>query len=113
MARPLPIVPLQRGFLGAVTGLPIAQIVARGLRLNGIGCVMLGKAREAVRSFLADDTCRVFLLGLRQGAAGLTLVRGAATSAKCRVCLPRACQPFEPFVALPLLLTMVDCFHST
>ncbi len=66
---------------------PYAQIVERGLRLNGIGCVALEsgrKAREAVRAFLTDDTCRVFLLGLRQGAAGLTLVRGA--SGTCRAC---------------------------
>ncbi|KXZ46935.1 hypothetical protein GPECTOR_39g429 [Gonium pectorale] len=54
------------------------QIVRRGLHDNGIGCVALEsgrKTREAVTSFLNDDSCRVFLLSLRQGAAGLTLVR--------------------------------------
>lgn len=33
------------------------------------------KARQAISAFLHDDTCRVFLLSLRAGAAGLTLVR--------------------------------------
>lgn len=55
----------------------VPQIVKRGLKTNGIGYVMLEtgrKVRSAVSSFLTDDACRVFLLSLRQGAAGLTLV---------------------------------------
>ncbi|GFR52459.1 hypothetical protein Agub_g15034 [Astrephomene gubernaculifera] len=54
------------------------QIVERGLQLNGIRCVTLEsgrRGRSAVKAFLNDDSCRVFLLSLRQGAAGLTLVR--------------------------------------
>lgn len=55
------------------------QIVERGLRANDIGCVTLESGRRmrpAMNAFLHDPACRVFLLSLRQGAAGLTLVRG-------------------------------------
>ncbi|GLC48768.1 hypothetical protein PLESTB_000145900 [Pleodorina starrii] len=54
------------------------QIVERGLRTNNIGYVSLEtgrRMRAAMSAFLNDDSCRVFLLSLRQGAAGLTLVR--------------------------------------
>lgn len=54
-----------------------SKIVEQGLRANNLGYVTLEtsrKMRTAMDAFLKDDTRRVFLLRLKQGAAGLTLV---------------------------------------
>eukprot|EP00891_Asterochloris_glomerata_P005983 jgi/Astpho2/5983/Aster-x1340 len=54
------------------------ELVARALRINGFDAAQLStrqKSKAVLTKFEKNDGCKVFLLSLRKGAAGLTLIR--------------------------------------